>query len=85
MRTRHKNHLRFNHRYRDEDVTPSSLNIKNPIPTMNAETIFKKSKKSTNKRENKSNSEQSQKNNAQINEETDNFKQNVSRWSRRYK
>ena len=44
-RVRLKNHLRFNLRCRDEDITPASLNIKNPIPTKNAEKIIKRARK----------------------------------------
>lgn len=39
---RQKNHLCFNLRCRDEEITPASLNIKNPIQTKNAERMMKK-------------------------------------------
>ncbi|XP_060765135.1 uncharacterized protein LOC132873505 [Neoarius graeffei] len=41
-RAHYRNHLRFNLRCRDEEVVPASLNIKNPIPTRNAEKVIRK-------------------------------------------
>ena len=41
-RARQRNHLRFNLRCRDEGIIPTSLNIKNPIPTRNAERMVQK-------------------------------------------
>lgn len=41
-RARQKNHLRFNLRCRDENVTPASLNVKNPIRTKNADRMMRK-------------------------------------------
>ncbi|XP_055017272.1 uncharacterized protein LOC129411219 isoform X2 [Boleophthalmus pectinirostris] len=44
-RARYNNHLRFNLRCRDENITPASINIKTPIPTHNAKQIVNKAKK----------------------------------------
>ena len=44
-RARLRNHLRFSLRCRDENITPSSLNMKIPIPTSNARRIVEKARK----------------------------------------
>lgn len=44
-RARFRNHQRFTLRCRDEGIIPSSLKIKSPIPTANAERIVKKARK----------------------------------------
>ena len=43
-RARFQNHLRFTLHCREEGVVPSSLGIKNPIPTKNAEMIVRKAR-----------------------------------------
>ena len=73
-RARFQNHLRFNLRCRDEDITPKSLQIKNPIPTNNAETIIKKARKALMKERIRATVNKLERVNAQKVEEMDIFK-----------
>lgn len=73
-RARHKNHLRFNLRCRDEDITPASLNIKNPIHTKNAEKIIKRAQKDLVKERIKTTGNKIERITEQTKVEKDNFK-----------
>ena len=49
---RHRQHLKFTHRCRDNGVTPSSLKIRCPINKEKARNITKRAEKRTSKRAN---------------------------------
>ncbi len=70
----YQNHLRFNLRCRDEDITPASLNIKNPIPTRNAEIIIKKARKALMKERTRGTVNKIDRIDAKMEEEMDSFK-----------
>ena len=73
-RARFQNHLRFNLRCRDEDITPRSLNLKNPIPTSNAANIINRAKKALVKERIRATANKLDKINARKKEELDCFK-----------